>query len=169
MKNLLSQNPIRVLRSCYQSGLGFERKTTFDFDPNTLKSLKPTAGVRYDGLYRVTGYSVSVKRSGTGRWYYKYFLERLAGQMSLDAILSIPSDTLMKQAVHEKAESTGPGDGATNGLLPSPRKEDEEYWGVNKRILDAGSEKEEAIVIYARQQRNLASAAVERLKRDSDL
>ncbi|KAL8841289.1 MAG: hypothetical protein Q9176_003382 [Flavoplaca citrina] len=56
-------------------------------------SLAPAAGLRYDGLYRVTGYSVKlIPGSDVIRdtWRYTFHIKREPGQESIEKVLTIP-------------------------------------------------------------------------------
>ncbi|KAI4225381.1 MAG: hypothetical protein L6R36_003961 [Xanthoria steineri] len=56
-------------------------------------SLAPVAGLRYDGLYRVTGYGVKLmpgSDDSQDTWRYTFHLEREKGQESMEKVLGIP-------------------------------------------------------------------------------
>ncbi|KAL8674031.1 MAG: hypothetical protein Q9168_001563 [Polycauliona sp. 1 TL-2023] len=56
-------------------------------------SLAPAAGLRYDGLYRVTGYGVKLSPGSEGSediWRYTFHLKREGGQESMEKVLGIP-------------------------------------------------------------------------------
>jgi hypothetical protein len=67
-----SGNPVRVLRA---AGLGSSRAAT----------LRPTVGIRYDGLYRVVG--MELKTNANGGLYEQFKLERLEGQLPLSSFV----------------------------------------------------------------------------------
>ncbi|KAL8999874.1 MAG: hypothetical protein Q9169_001415 [Polycauliona sp. 2 TL-2023] len=56
-------------------------------------SLAPAAGLRYDGLSRVTGYGVKLIPGSEGspdKWRYTFHLKREAGQGSMEKVLAVP-------------------------------------------------------------------------------
>ncbi|MCJ1378322.1 hypothetical protein MMC17_001419 [Xylographa soralifera] len=76
MKNVHSRKLVRVLRSW-----------------RLYSSLAPKAGLRYDGLYRVSGYGVKliVNILGEDEWQYTFVLERYRDQAGLDRALCHPT------------------------------------------------------------------------------
>ncbi|KAL8825834.1 MAG: hypothetical protein Q9170_007640 [Blastenia crenularia] len=71
------RNPIRVLRSW-----------------RLQSALAPVAGIRYDGLYRVTGYGVKLRWDSETRednWRYTFHLKREPGQETMEKALTFPN------------------------------------------------------------------------------
>ncbi|MCJ1397322.1 hypothetical protein MMC11_000514 [Xylographa trunciseda] len=76
MSNVHSRELVRVLRS-------------WRLDSR----LAPKAGLRYDGLYRVSGYGVKLKVNvvGEDEWQYTFVLERYRDQVGLDRAICHPT------------------------------------------------------------------------------
>ncbi|KAL8730240.1 MAG: hypothetical protein Q9166_004217 [cf. Caloplaca sp. 2 TL-2023] len=58
-----------------------------------ISSLAPAAGIRYDGLYRVTGYGVKLVPGSEGNndsWRYTFHLMRESCQDSMEKALAVP-------------------------------------------------------------------------------
>lgn len=97
LRNLRTQDPVRVLRSATQ---------TIDVKQGDFR-LKPRAGVRYDGLYRVTGYSVRKEKGEFGRWRFEFSLERLGNQPVLQAAMKAPTvEQIRASSLDEDAHET---------------------------------------------------------------
>ncbi|KAL8773377.1 MAG: hypothetical protein Q9209_001771 [Squamulea sp. 1 TL-2023] len=73
---------------------GEQRRTVRVLRSWRLQSnLAPSAGLRYDGLYRVTGYSVKLIPGIEGEqdmWRYTFHLKREPDQESMEKVLAIP-------------------------------------------------------------------------------
>ncbi|MCJ1476127.1 hypothetical protein MMC13_004792 [Lambiella insularis] len=76
MNNVQTRNLVRVLRSWRLSS-----------------NLRPKAGLRYDGLYGVSGYGVklTVGNAGEDQWQYSFTLERHCDQARLERALCHPT------------------------------------------------------------------------------
>ncbi|KAK2052198.1 YDG/SRA domain-containing protein [Colletotrichum caudatum] len=77
--SLKKGNPVRVLRSASGKGGAF----------------RPSYGIRYDGLYKVT--KVRTLTNQKGGAYYQFELERLPGQQDLKELLGTPDKTQQAQ------------------------------------------------------------------------
>ncbi|KAK1580107.1 YDG/SRA domain-containing protein [Colletotrichum navitas] len=77
--SLKKGNPVRVLRSASGKGGAF----------------RPSHGIRYDGLYKVT--KVRILTNQKGGAYYQFELERLPGQQDLGELLGTPNDAQQAQ------------------------------------------------------------------------
>ncbi|KAI9721835.1 MAG: hypothetical protein M1812_002171 [Candelaria pacifica] len=74
MRNLKSRLCVRILRSWKQDSVW-----------------APRAGVRYDGLYAVTGYGIKLNTIQKDEWVYTFKLTREDGQPSLESALRHPT------------------------------------------------------------------------------
>ncbi|EFQ32114.1 YDG/SRA domain-containing protein [Colletotrichum graminicola] len=77
--SLKKGNPVRVLRSASGKGGAF----------------RPSHGIRYDGLYKVTQVRILTKQKGGA--YYQFELERLPGQKDLVELLGTPDNAQQAQ------------------------------------------------------------------------
>ncbi|KAL8704758.1 MAG: hypothetical protein Q9201_002105 [Fulgogasparrea decipioides] len=90
-------------------------------------SQAPAAGIRYDGLYRVTGYRVKLDtetETGIHNWRYTFHLKRESGQESMEKALSFPNSDQMDDWNDYKA-----------GPVSSPEEEliEEMYEGMEEQ------------------------------------
>jgi hypothetical protein len=83
LKSIETENPVRILRS----GRG-----------NSSNALSPRYGIRYDGLYRVTDYTIKTNKKG-GAWYL-FTLVRHPNQPKIDTKRPTPEETRDYHQVH---------------------------------------------------------------------
>jgi putative restriction endonuclease len=75
IRSIHTRNPVRVLRS--SSGKG---------------ALAPRAGLRYDGLYVVSGFETMTNKKGGE--YARFRLDRMDGQVAVNTAAPTPAQTL---------------------------------------------------------------------------
>ena len=90
---------MRLLRTATQ---------TIDVRKGDFK-LKPRAGVRYDGLYKVTAYSIKKEKGVAGPWGFEFLLERLGNQPVLDRALRAPTEEQIRASSLDEHEEDEPG------------------------------------------------------------
>ncbi|MCJ1434142.1 hypothetical protein MMC27_003508 [Xylographa pallens] len=114
MKNVHSREMVRVLRSW-----------------RLYSRLAPKAGVRYDGLYRVSGYGVKlmVNILGEDEWQYSFVLERYHDQAGLDRALCHPTADEMDDWRDYKQTRDSISDDNNDGPSPACQEGD-------KKVMD---------------------------------
>ncbi|KAL8734609.1 MAG: hypothetical protein Q9181_003143 [Wetmoreana brouardii] len=91
-------------------------------------SQAPAAGIRYDGLYHVTGYGVQLDtetETGIQNWRYTFHLKRESGQESMEKALAFPNSDQLDDWNDYKA-----------GLTTFPKEEliEEMYEGMEEQM-----------------------------------
>ncbi|KAL9580212.1 MAG: hypothetical protein Q9203_006394 [Teloschistes exilis] len=97
--------------------------------------LAPSAGLRYDGLYRVAGYSVKLENDS---WRYVFHMKREDDQESLEKVLTIPNaDQLDDWEDYEAGPTYSPDEEIVEGLCEG-MEEEMQRTGVAKEGITGG-------------------------------
>ncbi|KAL9584001.1 MAG: hypothetical protein Q9212_002384 [Teloschistes hypoglaucus] len=97
--------------------------------------LAPRVGLRYDGLYRVAGYSVKLEKES---WRYNFHMKREAGQESLEKALTIPNaDQLDDWEDYEAGPTYSPDEEIVEDLCEGTEEEMQRP-GVKKEVINGG-------------------------------